>query len=288
MKIITHPGQSHRDEFLACCLLIAEHGNIHIARRDPTEDELTCDQTYVIDVGGQYSQDLLNFDHHHFPRESPPNCALSMVMRHLGIYSSSTAIFPWLTPTEILDCKGPIALANWAGTDRDSLMGLMSPVESQMLQVFSRYESIDPSDCIHIMMGYIGTGILTYLNAVGTRLELLEQSLSFRVGELLCIDTRHIVSGKDDPALGLEIFCKTRLTDEPAVTVTSDDRGNGFTLFRRNDNPKIDFSRIKDEPDVVFAHTNGFIAKVKPGGNAAILIANAMDHAPSRVIGNVS
>jgi hypothetical protein len=37
--ILTHPGGSHKDEFLACCVLLA-HDPSPIVRREPTTDDL--------------------------------------------------------------------------------------------------------------------------------------------------------------------------------------------------------------------------------------------------------
>jgi hypothetical protein len=47
------------------------------------------------------------------------------------------------------------------------------------------------------------------------------------------------------------------------VTVVRDDRGPGWTLFRRNDHPHVDFSQVDAAPGVIFAHRNGFIVKVE-------------------------
>ena len=38
-RILTHPGGAHKDEFLACCLLLAQN-NVSVFRREPTEDDL--------------------------------------------------------------------------------------------------------------------------------------------------------------------------------------------------------------------------------------------------------
>lgn len=263
-KIITHPGQAHRDEFLACCVLIAEHGDVTIYRRDPTTEELNDPKIYVVDVGGEHIPGILNFDHHQLPREHEPTCALSMVLQHLGLYDDAAAILPWMKPTEVLDSKGPFAMAAQVGIKVDDLMGLMSPVESQILQMFQRYQSMDRSDHLYTVMEWIGTGIMEYIAKVSYRLHILEtQHKAYWIGDVGVVDTRDYIKGNEDPALGLEMFCKVYLRNEPAVTVTNDDRGEGHTLFRRNDDPRIDFSRIKDSEHCVFAHANGFIAKVK-------------------------
>jgi hypothetical protein len=79
----------------------------------------------------------------------------------------------------------------------------------------------------------------------------------------------------DNPTLGLEMFCDGREIN-PAVTITQDDRGDGLCLFRRNDDSRIDFSRINGKDGVVFAHTNGFVAKIKPSADCLDLIKQSI------------
>ena len=39
--ILTHPGSAHKDEFLACCVLLAEAASpVPIHRREPTDADL--------------------------------------------------------------------------------------------------------------------------------------------------------------------------------------------------------------------------------------------------------
>ena len=88
--IVTHPGGAHKDDFLACSLLAHLHG-VPIERRDPTDDELADVATCVVDVGGVHDAATNNFDHHQFPRDAPPLCALSLVLKDLGIYEDALA-----------------------------------------------------------------------------------------------------------------------------------------------------------------------------------------------------
>ena len=50
--IITHPGSAHKDDFLACCVLIAE-SPVSIHRKDPDSEDLDDSSVAVIDVGDQ-------------------------------------------------------------------------------------------------------------------------------------------------------------------------------------------------------------------------------------------
>ena len=47
--IVTHPGSSHKDEFLACCVLLAV-SHAPIARREPTADDLADPTIAVVDA----------------------------------------------------------------------------------------------------------------------------------------------------------------------------------------------------------------------------------------------
>ena len=53
--IITHPGGAHKDDFLACAVLLSKFP-VSIFRCDPTEEELADPEIAVVDIG-----------HHHDP-----------------------------------------------------------------------------------------------------------------------------------------------------------------------------------------------------------------------------
>ena len=56
--IITHPGGAHKDDFLACSLLVARH-EVPILRRDPSDEELADPSVAVVDVGHLHEPCLL-------------------------------------------------------------------------------------------------------------------------------------------------------------------------------------------------------------------------------------
>jgi len=49
-KIVTHPGGAHKDDFLACSVMIF-HYNVPIHRREPTTEDIEDPSVCVIDVG---------------------------------------------------------------------------------------------------------------------------------------------------------------------------------------------------------------------------------------------
>ena len=75
--ILTHPGSAHKDEFLACCVLLAEHP-VPIERREPLPNDLADPAVAVVDVGHRHEPALNNFDHHQLAKDHPPTCSLSL------------------------------------------------------------------------------------------------------------------------------------------------------------------------------------------------------------------
>lgn len=276
--IVTHPGQAHRDEFLTCCILLAAESATRIYRRDPRPEEFDDPEVFVVDQGERHEPHLRNFDHHQLPRDAAPTCSISLILPYLGLdVEIARGVWPWLAFAEALDSKGPFATATLFGMTPDSLMATISPVENCVLRHFEQHNAISLGSPITVLMRMIGRELLDQYRDTTTRLELLAEVAewwkdprwSFTVG-----DFRGIAAA-DRPTFGLELFLKGQRDDCP-VTITNDDRGPGCCLFRRNDDPRVDFSRLEGMPGVIFAHKGGFVAKTKPAVDIAALIAAAV------------
>lgn len=280
---ITHSGSAHRDEFIALCLLIASGKIDSVMRRDPSAAELEDSDVYVVDVGMQHNPDKLNFDHHHFDRGASPVCAITLVLDHLGISTLPDSyvrrVWGWLSFSEMIDSKGPFQTASHLGVNPDVLLQSMSPIESVVLRWFESVNTVSDvrGDELWNLMMLIGKTILGHFNAVMERVNFLyENAKIHHIGDLTVVDAT-AVGRSDNPVLGLEIFCEeisSQLGEKslPAVgvTVTQDDRGDGLSLFRRKDNPMVDFSKL--EGKVRFAHKGGFVAKTYPDQDWVTLI----------------
>ena len=69
IQVVTHDGIFHADEVFACALLCIAYGrdNVAIIRtRDAKVLDLATSEedTWVVDVGGDFNPSMLNFDHH--------------------------------------------------------------------------------------------------------------------------------------------------------------------------------------------------------------------------------
>ncbi|AKC82251.1 hypothetical protein IMCC26134_04750 [Verrucomicrobia bacterium IMCC26134] len=265
-SILTHPGGAHKDEFLACCVLLAERP-APIVRREPTEAELADPKVCVVDVGHRHEPELHNFDHHQLPSDHTPTCSLSLILQHLGIYQDARQFCDWLEPVEWFDCRGPQATARWLGIPRESMSKLNSTVDLSLLRRFAFQSRITPGEPLWEIMRMIGQDITGYIRSLRARLDFLEQHVVFwdfdlgaEPGKFLFLPRTEPIP--EEPSMALDRFVELRgLSREVVGLVYPDRRGGGYGLSRFRDNPRLDFARIAGESDVHFAHARGFVAK---------------------------
>src|SRR6478752_6661686 len=105
--ILTHPGGAHKDELLACSVLLALHP-VPLVRREPAAEDLANPTTAVVDVGHLHEPARNNFDHHQLPKDQIPTCSLSLVLQHLGLYEDARQFCDWLEAAEWFDFSGPV------------------------------------------------------------------------------------------------------------------------------------------------------------------------------------
>ena len=266
--IVTHPGSAHKDDFLACSLLAHLHG-VTIERREPTDEDLTNAAICVVDVGGDHDPAMNNFDHHQFPKDSPPLCALSLVLQSLGLYEDALSFCAWLRPAEWLDTMGPNETAKRMGIPRQALSELNSPIDVTLLNRFASHTELTPNDTIYQVMCMIGEDMVNYVRSLRERLNFLKQhgqwwkiETESDPIEVLFLEQHDSIA--DDPSFGLYAFIvEADRQDSVHALVYPDRRGSGYGLTRYEDCPRLNFSNIEAESDVRFAHKRGFVAKVE-------------------------
>lgn len=270
-KIITHPGGAHKDEFLACCVLLA-NDSVSILRQEATDQDLSDPQVVVVDVGHRHEPQLNNFDHHQFPRDAEPTCSLSLVLSKLGIYEDARSFCPWLEVAEWFDCRGPNDTADWLGLDREVVGKLNSPIDITILQGFAKQAEHNPGEPIWEVMQMMGKELVEYITGLRGRIDevsKIEEVWNLTHGD---VGFKVIFAPRTDPsiqevsgALGWRVK-ELGIEEEVYVMVYPDGRGQGYGMKRFNDREEIDFSIIEKESDVRFAHARGFIAKVEAVG----------------------
>ncbi len=264
--ILTHPGGAHKDDFLACSLMAHEH-RAPIVRREPTAEELNDPQVCVIDVGLEHTPSKYNFDHHQFPRDYTPTCALTLVLQHLGLYEDARLFCDWLEPAEWFDTRGPGKTAEWLGISREVVGKLNSPIDITMLRRFAKSEKLSPGEPVYELMLMIGEDLIKHLKGAREKLDFVSTHVQrwemTKGGEnFSALYMPRVEDADDDLSSGLTRYIfLNELDQEIAGTVIPDSRGDGFGIARFNDHPQLDFTRIEDEDDVHFAHKSGFLCK---------------------------
>lgn len=264
--ILTHPGGAHKDDVLAVCVLIAEHG-APVVRREPTQEELNDRSIAVVDVGGLHDPAQMNFDHHHFDRDHRPICALSLVLKHLGLYEDARHFCDWLEPAEWFDSRGPKKTAEMLEVPRRAISQLNSPIDITLLRRFAQVSELSPGEPLYEFMRYIGEDLLEYLQVARERMEFVSKHIEHwpvaHAGEV--IETVFLPRTDplaEEPSTGVGNYIRSKeLENNVAAIVYPDRRGDGYGISRYEDHPRLDFSQVRHEPDVHFAHKSGFMCK---------------------------
>ena len=264
--IVTHPGGAHKDDFLACSVLLSNHP-VSIFRRDPTEQELEDPEVAVVDIGHQHDPKLNNFDHHQLPRDHEPTCALSLVLQKFEIYEDTKEFCSWLETTEWFDCRGPHDTAEWLGVDREAMAKLNSPLDVTMFQAFAKQKEHHPGEPVWEVMKMMGTDLVQYVTGLRGRINQvakIEEFWDLGQGEDM-IKVAFVPRTEpevEEASGGLAWRIKELgLEEEVVAMVYPDSRGEGYGMRRYDDNLALDFSQLSEQPDVHFTHNRGFIAK---------------------------
>jgi hypothetical protein len=266
--ILTHPGGAHKDELLACSVLLALHP-VPLVRREPSAEDLANPTTAVVDVGHLHEPARNNFDHHQLPKDQAPTCSLSLVLQHLGLYEDARQFCDWLEAAEWFDCRGLVTTAKWLGADPEVVTKLNSPLDITLLRRFALVQRLEPGQPLWEMMRMIGEDLLDYIRTMRARLEFIgkhselwELDLAGSPAKILFLPRTEPMP--DEPSLGVDQYIVSRgWADQVVGTVYPDRRSSGYGLSRFRDNPRLDFTKIAASPEVHFAHVRGFVAKTK-------------------------
>ncbi|MEM7449516.1 MAG: MYG1 family protein [Myxococcota bacterium] len=266
--ILTHPGGAHKDDALAACVLAATH-QVPIVRRNPTPEELADPLVAIVDIGGSDDAALQNFDHHQYPADHPPTCALSLVLMRLGLYEDALQFCEWLPTAEWFDSRGPNRTADWLGVPRKVIAKLHSPIDITLMRRFSAASELRPGETLYEFMKMIGEDLIDYLTSIRTQIEEVagkveHWTLSSADEPFQAVFLPRVEPIPAEPSGALMAYIRDRkLSATTAAIVYPDRRGSGYGLTRYDDHPQLDFRQVSAEPDVRFAHASGFVCKTE-------------------------
>ncbi len=267
-RIVTHGGSSHMDELISVCIVLAMEKDIKCVERRPAEpEEITNPAVWVLDQGDVYDPENRNFDHHQFP-EGTRRCTLSLVADYYGLKDDLEEMV-WFRVLVLDDTLGPIKTAGELNCSATLLKGLMrGPVNEFVLTRFEQVKKLYPDDELVKLLSAIGTYIVTDIRNKKERIQLIREKSE--IAEVNGLKVLFFMEDVPDPKLSIAAYLK-ETGNNVAALVVNNTRESGWSLSRVSDHPRVDFRRIKGANDVLFVHTNGFVAKTRRIEKPAII-----------------
>lgn len=257
-EVWIHPGDAHRDEFLALGLLLhagAITPRVPIIRGEPPQDKIEDPSVVVVDVGGVYDAARGCFDHHGLPRLMV-ECAMTLVAQNFSppgrreTYAQLLGEESWYQFTAWIDSQGPVRTAAQFGLEKLP-SALRSPIEAAAIKAI---EAEDWGMVLPLAEATVRLKVEQALKLQERMKFLQEHATTVAVAGL------NVLVVPDDDTFGVEKFRKGEEVGY-AVCLSHDNRGQGWSLYRFDDHPNVDFSRLEGDVRVNFAHKGGFIAK---------------------------
>lgn len=254
-RIVAHAGAAHKDDFLACAVAMAAAGKVlPVERRDPTPAELEDPMVLVLDVGMKHAPAKSNFDHHQLPK-GVEHCALSLLLCELELDRIFMKVYPWYLPTIWLDCTGPLATAHRLEISKDAFMACLDPIGWGLIKLWEK----NPNQYGELLLA-LGKELVGLARKVQDEL----MAIPFHSTTANSAGVRILtVEEKYEPKT-MEIHQQTLVEDgkgKVGIVISPDDRGPGWALYRVDDHPQVNFSKLEGMAGVVFAAKGGFIAK---------------------------
>jgi len=263
-KIIVHCGGSHVDEIVATAIAEAILPKaVPVYRRDPEDSELADANVLVLDVGGVHDPDFRNFDHHQLDRSAAPACAFSLLATFLGMDEALSSFYPWYNAWKTIDSKGPFAWAKAAGVNWEAAKPLISPVSDATHRMWEKASGDKPVNPELVeTLAEIGRDILLGADEfTAFCIKADSENLLQEFNGVKVLITDAWFTAKESQWFA-DAYMKARGI-QGGVIVSKDDRGPGRSFFRRQDDPRVDFSKCAGESYTSFAHQGGFILKTK-------------------------
>ena len=250
-KIVVHGGLAHMDDIMSCAMAYA-FGVPHdapIERRNPQPGELDDLATLVLDIGGVHDPARLDFDHHQRARTDEPKCAFRLFGEWLGVDDEMRQICPWYTAWNDVDVLGPFQTAKRLGVSSDAIAGLIcNPLGDWIIRRFAD----DPTLRRKLTI------------TLANELDLTRRCWRGMGSKVVAREIAGLPVADFTNCLSEEISrCSEAWVAQhrPACLISRDSRGEGYSLLRCRDDPRLDFSRCAGKPYTLFAHPGGFILK---------------------------
>lgn len=247
MRVVTHDGRAHVDDFLSVALLLNIFPQAVVYRDSTFNDE--DENTIFVDFGGRY--DPPRYLDHHVSEDLPASFVLVLKHYYPELYEKIRDL-PEITHMSDVDTRGPhYAMKKYNYTLPPFQTRV---VEAVMLELFSSEKIIEPGSCLHNLLVEIGKKFVEYIEGILNGIEIVKNSSVREIGCAKVVFLRESV----DPSL------VRRVNGEIDVAVMSSRRTpGGISIVRVREDAPIDFRKIADKIPAFFVHPNGFMVVVE-------------------------
>jgi len=264
--IVTHGGDvAHLDELLSCALIVALNKDIEaIYRRNPTESELRNPNVYVLDVGRQFDPKLNNYDHHQLNHD----CTLSLLLKTWKLYDELSEIWEWLDFLVLKDQIGVGKALEFFSLPPNAYSIIGQPIAAFVCKLFGSETKISKNSFTFRILEELGKFLWKSFDEYREAIETFHKYSSF---ELINGDLKIVFclcpESKSTSALSKVINKYIK----KGVSIKPSGRSRGqYSVFRVGSAP-LNFKLVEDEPEVTFAHQNGFLMVVNTEDKDRIL-----------------
>lgn len=256
-RIVTHPGGAHMDDLFATALVLALDPDVElIERRMNTVEDLEDPLCWVLDLGGRIEPAKRNFDHHHLP-DGAPDCTFTLVADHhdLNPWLAENA---WYEPAQLLDSLGAWRAADQLGCEPRMVGAIYTPSDEFFILRFGALKKLGSTDPFFQLLRDLGHDMVDGVRQDQERQALLEREAE--IVDVKGIQTVLFLADVPDGTRGIDRFMRDR--GGAGLSVSADSRGDGWSLQRLQEHPRVDFRRVIGRDGVLFVHNTGFVAKV--------------------------
>jgi len=209
----------------------------------------------------QHDPGLRNFDHHQFPKDAEPACAMSLVAQHLDLHGLLSTR-PWYPAQVTIDSKGASALAKKLGVDTILREELASPMDMAICRIWGSGGEGTVDETVVRMASDIADALVAEAEAFGALDECRRNTSVQRIGGVPVLV--HDTVAADAISNHMKDEWEQKTGETIAASISHDPRDPfGWALYRFDDDPRIDFSQLEGDPRFVFVHKVGFMAKTR-------------------------
>ncbi|MGV9199785.1 MAG: MYG1 family protein [Promethearchaeia archaeon] len=262
---MTHPGKSHLDDFLSCCLVLYKDKRVSkIMRKEPTEEEIKNPKIWKLDVGNGFDPDLRLYDHHQ--RDMKDN-TFSLLLKEWNIWEEANEVYSWIPSMVLMDIRGSKEVIRDLDITYEALNSLDSFIERYFLRWFKTKKKIDKSEVFFKLMRKLGEHFFTRIKKYYRVRRIVDREAKSKKIEgvpVMILLSKKISNSNMLHQLASQKRKEIWPNERGGILIFPNDRPEGSIGVKRLGNDRrVDLYRLHGYDKTIFAHKRGFFAALE-------------------------